>query len=342
MGIKYKDAGVDISRQDEALKQIKSLVAETRTGQAAAQIGGFGGTVSLDLKRYSQPLLVSSIDGVGTKIFIARDVGRVESVGYDLVCHCVNDILTQGAIPLFFLDYISSSELEPAIVVQIITGMVQACKENGCALVGGELAEMPGLYQKGDFDLVGAITGIVNAPDRIDGTLISDGDTIIGLPSTGLHTNGYSLARKIFFEQEKLQLNDIFPLGGGTVADVLLAVHRSYYPCIKELLPLRIIKGIAHITGGGLLDNVPRILQGKYNAQIRKDAWMVPPVFQFLLERGNIEMADAYQAFNMGIGLVLVVSPEQEDMVMRHLQAKKDAPVVIGKIIKGEGEVHIL
>ena len=341
MGLTYKDAGVDISRQDQALKRIKQLVGKTRTKDAAADIGAFGGAVAIDTARYPRPLLISSVDGVGTKLYIAQQADDHTSVGYDLVSHCVNDILTQGAAPLFFMDYISSSRLHPDTIVSIIEGMVDACLLTGCALVGGELAEMPGLYRPSEYDLVGSITGIVNADHVITGKSIREGDVIIGLPSLGLHTNGFSLARKVLLDQGGLDIDQVIPGLGVTVAGELLKKHKCYYPVVSPLLSEGNIKGVAHITGGGLLDNIPRILPDGLAAHVRAESWRPLPIFEYLREKGGISPKDAFQTFNMGIGLVLVVDAADENAVIDVIRDKNEDAFSIGHIIKGKGEVHI-
>jgi phosphoribosylformylglycinamidine cyclo-ligase len=256
-----------------------------------------------------------------------------------LVAHCINDILTQGADPLFFLDYVSSSQLEPNAIVDIISGMVKACKEHSCALIGGELAEMPGLYRPHEYDLVGSISGIVNFHDLIDGKQITVGDVVLGLPSVGLHTNGYSLARKILLDQDRLALDAQIPGLGITVADELLKPHKCYYKVCQHLLDKKLVKGIAHITGGGLLDNIPRVLPENMDAQIDTKAWPHLPIFSYLTKQGQMDRQEAYQVFNMGIGLVLVVNPTEADQVINHCQNNKQPIYQIGNIISGNKKV---
>jgi len=341
MKLTYKDAGVDISRQDQALKRIKKLVSQTRTENAMAVIGTFGGAVAIDTIKYPQPLLISSVDGVGTKLYIAQQLNRHDSIGYDLVSHCVNDILTQGASPLYFMDYISSSRLDPDTIVSIVQGMVNACLETGCALIGGELAEMPGLYKPAEYDVVGSITGIVNADQIITGSTITEGDVLIGLPSWGLHTNGFSLARKVLLEQDRLSLNDTIPGLNITVGDELLKKHKCYYQLVSSILPKWKIKGIAHITGGGLIDNVPRILPDHLNAHIYTKNWPSLPIFEYLTRQASMDTVNAYQTFNMGIGLVLIIPAAAETAIMRQIKNNNETAYTIGYISKGHGEVTL-
>ncbi len=296
-------------------------------------VGFFGGL--FEFKGYKEPVLVSSVDGVGTKLKIASALARHNTIGIDIVNHCVNDILTCGAEPLFFLDYIAMGKLVPERVDAVVQGLVQACREVGCALIGGETAEMPGLYAGEDYDLVGFIIGVVEKGKIIMGKAIVVGDTIIGLPSSGLHTNGYSLVRKIFGET-KSALDAYYPELGHTLGETLLEPHRCYYHQLKPLLPL--IKGMAHITGGGLIGNVPRILPQKVAAQFRIRAWTIPPIFQLIQQRGNVNRDEMYRVFNMGIGMVVVCSPSNVD---RLTQALPDAKV-IGEVVKLVGERRVV
>ncbi len=296
-------------------------------------VGFFGGL--FEFKGYHQPVLVSSVDGVGTKLKIAAALARYDTIGIDVVNHCANDILTCGAEPLFFLDYIAMGKLVPEQVSAIAQGLAQACREVGCALIGGETAEMPGLYAGEDYDLVGFIIGVVEKERIIQGQTIVVGDTIIGLPSSGLHTNGYSLVRKIF-GATKVALDVHYPELGRTLADELLEPHRGYYQQLKPLLP--IIKGMAHITGGGLLGNVPRILPQGVAAEFHSQAWTTPPIFQLIQQRGSIDRQEMYRVFNMGIGMVLVCSPDSADQLTRALPETK----VIGEVVKQAGEARVV
>jgi phosphoribosylformylglycinamidine cyclo-ligase len=324
----YAAAGVDI---DVATK-IKKLISEharlTYRPEVLSGVGFFGGM--FEFKGYKEPVLVSSVDGVGTKLKIASALGRHDTVGIDIVNHCVNDILTCGAEPLFFLDYIAMGKLMPEAVENIARGLAQACRKVGCALIGGETAEMPGLYAGEDYDLVGFIIGVVEKDKILMGKTIAAGDIIIGLPSSGLHTNGYSLVRKIFGESPSA-LNTFYSELGRTLGETLLEPHRSYYNQLKPLLP--VIKGMAHITGGGLIDNVPRVLPQGMTAKFDSRAWTVPPIFQLIQKRGNIDQSEMYHVFNMGIGMVIICSPENVDRLTKALPEAK----VIGEVIRQKG-----
>jgi len=295
--------------------------------------GFFGGL--FEFKGFKQPVLVSSVDGVGTKLKIACALGKHDTIGIDIVNHCVNDILACGAEPLFFLDYIAMGKLVPQQVEAIAKGLAQACREVGCALIGGETAQMPGLYTKGDYDLVGFIIGVVEKDRIIMGKTIVVGDTIIGLPSSGLHTNGYSLVRKLFGETQSV-LNSYYPELGRTLGEELLEPHRCYYHQLKPLLP--VIKGMAHITGGGLIDNVPRVLPQGVAAQFQSQAWTVPPIFQLIQQRGNVDQNEMYRVFNMGIGMVIICSPDNVDQLTGQLPEAK----IIGEVIKQAGKARVI
>jgi len=296
-------------------------------------VGFFGGL--FEFKGYYQPVLVSSVDGVGTKLKIASALARHNTIGIDIVNHCVNDILTCGAEPLFFLDYIAMGKLVPEQVEAVACGLAQACREVGCALIGGETAEMPGLYAGGDYDLVGFIIGVVEKGKIIMGKTIVVGDTIIGLPSSGLHTNGYSLVRKLFGESPSA-LNTRYSALGRTLGEELLEPHRCYYHQLKPLLPL--IKGMAHITGGGLIGNVPRILPQGVAVQFRSQAWAIPPIFQLIQQRGNVAQDEMYRVFNMGIGMVLICSPDNVEQMTKALPEAK----IVGEVVKQVGKVRII
>jgi phosphoribosylformylglycinamidine cyclo-ligase len=286
-------------------------------------------------------ILVASTDGVGTKLKIATLAGRHDTVGQDIVNHCVNDILVQGAKPLFFMDYIGTSKVDRRIMAQLVGGMCKACRENGCALLGGETAEMPGVYPPGEYDLVGTIVGAVGRKEAITGAAIRPGNVILALPSSGLHTNGYSLARKIVFETAGLSVKDRFPGLKESVADVLLAVHRSYLKPVSALLGKVRVRGLAHITGGGFPDNVPRVLPKGVTAVIDRASWTVPPLFQFLQEQGGVDRDEMYRVFNMGIGMVIMVSAEEAGKALAILKAVRAKPVVIGRIEKGSEPVRL-
>jgi len=330
----YAAAGVNIDAGNEAVRRMREHVRTTRTAGVLAEIGSFGGLFQVP-KGYRQPVLVGSTDGVGTKIMIAVQMGMYDTVGQDLVNHCVNDILVQGAIPLFFMDYFATGKLEPAVAEQIVKGLSQACKENKCALLGGETAEMPGLYQGKDFDLAGTIVGMVEKQRIVDGSSIKPGDVILGLPSTGLHTNGYSLARHIIFKQLNLTPQSLISELSIRAGEELLKIHRSYLPAVKPLLKKFKIKGMAHITGGGFIDNIPRILPAQCQAVIRLGSWPVLPVFKFLQEQGQVDSQTMYRTFNMGIGMVLVVSKTEATLVLKALEKMKEPVYELGKIEKG-------
>ena len=303
----YKSSGVDIEAGNEVVRRIRTLARGTYTSGVMSDLGSFGGLFHLGERGRRDPVLVSSADGVGTKLRLAFMSGIHNTIGVDLVNHCVNDILVQGAEPLFFLDYLATGRLDPDVAVKIVEGLARGCRENGCALLGGETAEMPGFYADGEYDVAGFIVGIVERPRLIDGQRIAIGDVLIGVPSSGLHTNGYSLARSIVFERLRLGIDDQVPDLGVTVAEALLSPHRSYLHVIGPLLGMGLINGMAHITGGGITDNLPRVLPTGSEAVVRLGAWDVPPLFQWLLRAGAVPEADALRTFNMGIGMILVV-----------------------------------
>jgi phosphoribosylformylglycinamidine cyclo-ligase len=336
----YKASGVDIDAGNEAVRRIRSLARGTFTPGVLSDIGSFGGLFRLDRDRYQEPVLVSSADGVGTKLKVAFMTGRHGTVGADLVNHCVNDILVQGAEPLFFLDYLATGRLDPAVAAEVVGGIALACRENGCALLGGETAEMPGFYADGEYDIAGFIVGIVERFRVIDGRSIVPGDVLIGLPSAGLHTNGYSLARRVLFETTGWTAGTVVPELGGTVGDALLAPHRSYLPVVRPLLPRQTLKGLAHITGGGITENLPRVLPEGCSAEIDLRAWSVPALFQLLQERGQIPRDEMFRAFNMGIGLVLVCAPGETERIINTLARNGEPHAVrIGFVVSGSREV---
>ena len=336
----YKTSGVDIDAGNEAVRRIRSLARGTFTPGVLSDIGSFGGLFRLDRDRYQEPVLVSSADGVGTKLKVAFMTGRHGTVGADLVNHCVNDILVQGAEPLFFLDYLATGRLDPAVAGEVVGGIAGACRENGCALLGGETAEMPGFYADGEYDIAGFIVGIVERSRVIDGRSIVPGDVLIGLPSAGLHTNGYSLARRVLFETAGLTADTVVPELGATVGDALLAPHRSYLPVVRPLLPRQVLKGLAHITGGGITENLPRVLPEGCSAEIDLRAWNVPALFQLLQARGQIRRDEMFRAFNMGIGLVLVCAPSEAEGIIDTLGRNGEPHVVrIGFVVSGSREV---
>lgn len=330
----YAKAGVDIDAANQAKRMIADAVRSTHNNAVLAGMGAFGGAFDLapTIARYAQPVLVASTDGVGTKTLIARAVGQLGGVGQDLVNHCVNDILVQGARPLFFLDYIASARLEPREIADVVNGVALACREAGCALLGGETAEMPGVYQADAFDLAGTLVGVVDRARFVDGATIRPGDAVIGLRSTGLHTNGYSLARRVC---DPLGY-DVRPavLGGPTLGEALLAVHRSYLGDVEQVWGAGVaIKGMAHITGGGLLENVPRTLPQGTSVRLRRGAWPVPPIFDFLISEADMDEAEAMRVFNMGVGMVVVVAA---DDVARVQSLLPDCDL-IGEVVAGAG-----
>jgi phosphoribosylformylglycinamidine cyclo-ligase len=335
----YAQAGVDVNLGNRVKSGIGALVRPTHGAEVLGGIGGFGGLFRPDFKKrgVKDPVLVSSVDGVGTKLKIAFATDKHDTIGADLVNHCVNDIAVTGARPLFFLDYIAAAKLDPRVLNQIITGLSRACKEAGCALIGGETAQMPGLYGAGEYDLAGSITGIVDRKDLLDGSRVKVGDALVGLPSNGLHTNGYSLARKVLFELLGLKLSDR-PAGlGSTVENELLKVHRSYLPAFDTLSKMKgkPLHAAAHITGGGLVDNLPRILPKGCDAVIDPRSWKVPAIFGIIGRGGNVEPLEMYQVFNMGIGMVLVVPGKEGSSIAKKLGGK-----VIGSVTKGTGVVR--
>jgi phosphoribosylformylglycinamidine cyclo-ligase len=329
----YKEAGVDIDAGNEVVRRIRTLARGTFTPGVLSDIGSFGGLFQLGASGVSDPVLVASADGVGTKLRVAFMAGVHNTIGADLVNHCVNDILVQGAQPLFFLDYLATGRLEPDVAVQVVEGLSAACRANGCALLGGETAEMPGFYADGEYDVAGFIVGVVPRDRLIDGRRIEPGDALIGIPSSGLHTNGYSLARRIAFEIAGLRIDSMVPDLGTTIGAALLEPHRSYLPLIRPLLPSGVIKGMAHITGGGITDNLPRILPPGTAARIDRSTWTVPPLFQWLQRTGTVPDDDMWRAFNMGVGLIVACSKDSVDTVAGALAAAGEPhAVVIGRV----------
>jgi phosphoribosylformylglycinamidine cyclo-ligase len=339
-GMTYRDAGVDIDAQDEALARIKGMVRETFDSRVLTDIGAFGALYQpFGDGPAADRILVSSADGVGTKLKIAFLTGVHHTVGQDLVCHCVNDILVQGAMPMFFMDYLATGALDPDIAVAVVQGLVQGCKEARCALIGGETAEMPDFYGPGEYDLAGFIVGAVTRDRLIDGSAIRPGDVVLGLPSSGLHTNGYSLARKVFFEVLGLTVDSEMDELDCTVGEELLKTHRQYRTLLEPLIDRGLVKGLAHITGGGLTDNLPRILPDDCHAVIDRGSWDVPPVFQIIQRAGKVEQGEMMRAFNMGIGMAVVADPSAADKVTGALVAEGERPLAIGRIEKGGGGV---
>jgi phosphoribosylformylglycinamidine cyclo-ligase len=332
----YKQSGVDIDAGNEVVRRIRTLARGTFTPGVLSEIGSFGGLFGLRSTGLNDPVLVASADGVGTKLRVAFMTGIHSTIGRDLVNHCVNDVLVQGAEPLFFLDYLATGRLDPDVAVQIVDGLAAACRENGCALLGGETAEMPGFYADGEYDVAGFIVGAVERTRLIDGKRIVAGDVLIGVPSSGLHTNGYSLARRIAFEVARLGPHDVVTEIGGAIGEVMLTPHRSYLPVVRPLLPSGLVKGMAHITGGGITDNLPRIIPSGLHAVIDRSAWTVPAVFRWLQRTGNVPESDMLRTFNMGIGLIVVCAKQDAARVLEALEsAGERGAVEIGHMAAG-------
>ena len=342
----YAKAGVDINLGNRVKAALPQLLASTHRKGVVGKVGGFGGLFELDVQKYRCPILVSSVDGVGTKLKLAFVLNRHDTVGADLVNHCVNDIAVLGAEPLFYLDYISTGKLEPDVFEALITGLVKACAANQCALIGGETAQMPGFYQAGEYDLNGTIFGVVEKSRMLNGEkTVKPGDLIIGLASSGLHTNGYSLARKVFFETAKLGITDYLEELGTTVGDELMKVHTSYWPTVNALLrkfnrAKPYVRAFAHITGGGFIDNIPRVLPSDCDAMISKGSWPVLPVFQFIQRVGKVAELEMHQVFNMGIGMVCIVAPKRAKDALQCIWRRHQA-WVIGEVVRGTQKVYI-
>lgn len=345
----YAAAGVDIDLGNRVKATLPQLLASTHRREVLGKVGGFGGLFALDVKKYRQPVLVSSVDGVGTKLKIAFTMNRHDTIGEDLVNHCVNDIAVLGAEPLFFLDYLGTGKLEPSVFTEIISGFARGCAANKCALVGGETAQMPGFYAAGEYDVSGTIVGVVEKSRMLNGQkTVKRGDVILGIASSGLHTNGYSLARKILFDDLKLKPKQRVGDLEGTLGEELLKVHVSYGPLVQALLKKFNrdgrppgVKALAHITGGGFVDNLPRVLPARRDAIIRKGTWDILPLFRLLAERGGVPEAELYQVFNMGIGMTVIADQDQADAVLKEIRKAKFAAWAIGEIVPGSGECHV-
>jgi phosphoribosylformylglycinamidine cyclo-ligase len=335
----YKHSGVDIDAQDDALARIKKHLASTKTPGVLSELGSFGGLFAVP-QDVPEPVLVASTDGVGTKLMVAWRANRHDTVGACLVNHCVNDILVMGAHPLFFLDYFATAKLVPEVMESVVAGIARACRENSCALIGGETAELPEMYKPNEYDLAGTIIGIASRQALLGPQRVQAGDRVYGLASTGLHTNGYSLARKVVFDRLKLSVTDAMPGTNQSVADALLAVHRSYFPLLRAGLAARSIQALAHITGGGLTDNIPRVLPDTLDCEIELGSWAIPGLFRTLIEVGQVPQDDALRTFNLGIGMVALVSAERDEEFVRALHAQHETPVRIGTIVPGRGEVR--
>lgn len=349
----YAQAGVDIDLGNKIKSTLPQLLASTHRREVLGKVGGFGGLFALDVRKYQQPILVSSVDGVGTKLKIAFAMNRHDTIGQDLVNHCVNDIAVLGAEPLFFLDYLGTGKLEPKVFTEIIQGFARACMENNCALIGGETAQMPGFYQPGEYDVSGTIVGVVEKSRMLNGERnVKPGDAVIGIAASGLHTNGYSLARKIFFEDMGLKPTDRIEELGNTIGDELLKVHVTYGPLVQSLLKRfnganrkddgpASIKALAHITGGGFVDNIPRVLPRTCDVVVRKGSWDEFPIFRLIREKGGVAEAELYQVFNMGIGMVAIVSADEAAMIARFIQARGHKAWIIGEVVKGKREARV-
>jgi phosphoribosylformylglycinamidine cyclo-ligase len=338
--VTYADAGVDLSRGDHAKERIKFLAQKTFNRNVLGGIGGFGALFRLDLQRWKSPILVSSADGVGTKLKIAFEMGMHHTVGADLVNHCVNDIAVQGATPLFFLDYLASGRLDPEVTESVVTGMANACKANGCALIGGETAQMPGFYADGEYDLAGFIVGAVDREKMVTGEGIKAGDVLIGLPSTGLHTNGYSLARKLFFEVAGYKPAQYVTAIKDKAGAALMKTHRSYLHVIQKLVTAGLTTGMAHITGGGITENLPRILPKGAAAQIEIGSWPVLPIFEHLRALGQVSEEEMMRTFNMGVGLIAAIPAAKFTRAKNLLNRAEEKFFVIGRVVKGDRKVH--
>jgi len=334
--MKYADAGVNIAVADDAKQRIRHHASRTFTSGVLGGIGGFGGLFALDRKRWKEPVLVSSADGVGTKLKIAIAMGVHSTVGADLVNHCINDILVQGAEPLFFLDYLAMGKLDPQVVEQLVEGMSRSCRKAGCALIGGETAEMPGFYPAGEYDLAGFIVGVVEHKKLLTGKRVQPGDTLIALPSAGLHTNGYSLARKLIFEVAKLKPDTYVAEVGNKIGAELLKPHLCYAPALKNILARGWVSALAHITGGGIPGNLPRVLPSGLKAEIDLASWPVPAIFKYLAKLGKIDTDELLQSFNMGVGMILIVPPKNVRFVEADLKKHREKFFLIGRIDRGE------
>jgi phosphoribosylformylglycinamidine cyclo-ligase len=337
--VTYADAGVDIEKANRTKQRIKYLAHKTFTKSVLSEIGGFGGLFQIDKKKYLDPVLVSSVDGVGTKLKIAFEMNLHHTIGADLVNHCVNDIAVQGAAPMFFMDYLATGKLDPDIAEKIVTGLAEACKHNGCALIGGETAEMPGFYSEGEYDLAGFIVGVVEREKVITGKDVLPGDVLIGLPSNGLHTNGYSLARKLLFSIAGYSPETYVNAIKGKVGNELMKTHKSYWPAVRRLVEADCVSAMAHVTGGGITENLPRVLPKGMGAVVELGSWPVLPIFAHMQQLGNISQDEMLRTFNMGIGMVLVVPAKKFKKVQTVLERAGEKGYTIGRIVKGDRKV---
>lgn len=336
----YKEAGVDITAGNEAVERMKQHVERTRRPEVLQGLGGFGGLFQLNLAKYRQPVLVSGTDGVGTKLKVAYAMDRADTVGIDLVAMCVNDVVVQGAEPLFFLDYIGIGKVEPTQIEGIVKGIADGCQQAGCSLIGGETAEMPGIYQEGEYDLAGFAVGIVEKDQMIDGSTIEVGDQVLALPSTGVHSNGFSLVRYLL-EKHGISYQEYVPELSGVVGDVLLTPTRIYVPEVLQLIDKVNVKGLAHITGGGIIENIPRVLPAGVSVRLNRNAWPIPPIFTWLQQLGELSDHEMYRTFNMGVGMVIIVAPADVARVQEMAKAWNEEVYHIGEVIPGQGEVEL-
>jgi phosphoribosylformylglycinamidine cyclo-ligase len=340
--ITYSDAGVSIDAANRAVERIRESARKTFNARTLSEIGSFGGMFDGAFPALRAPVLVASADGVGTKLKVAFETGVHDTVGRDLVNHCVNDILVQGARPLFFLDYVATGKLSPEVIASVVEGCARGCRENGCVLLGGETAEMPGFYAEGEYDIAGFIVGVVDREKVIDGKRIEAGDVLLALPSVGLHTNGYSLARKLFFEVADWRADTPVEELGATVGEALLAPHKSYLRALEGLLDTGAIKGLAHITGGGLLENIPRVLPEGVGVEIRLGSWDVPPIFTLMRRLGNVSEREMFRTFNMGVGMVIVSAPSDVERIKSHVESRGEECREIGRAVASAREVSLI
>ena len=338
--MRYRDAGVDVDAANRAYAGIRGLVQSTFDSRVLTDFGTFSGLYRPDFGQMERPILVSSADGVGTKLKIAFLTGTHDTVGMDLVAHCTNDILVHGARPLFFLDYIATGKLEPNVVREVVRGLVKGCREAGCVLLGGETAEMPDFYQEGEYDLAGFIVGMADESRVPNTARVRTGDLLVGLPSSGIHTNGYSLVRKLFFEQERMSVDTQVESLGKTLGEELLIPHRNYLPSLRNLVGQDALHAVAHVTGGGITDNLARVLPPALDARVRRGSWENLPIFHLIQELGRVEEAEMYRTFNMGLGMILVVDRDGIGTVARELERAGESYVLVGEIGKGEGKVR--
>jgi phosphoribosylformylglycinamidine cyclo-ligase len=337
--ITYVDAGVDIDAGNRAKKRIKYLAHKTFTRGVLSEIGGFGAMFSVDKTKYADPVLVSSVDGVGTKLKVAFEMGVHQTIGGDLVNHCVNDIAVQGAAPMFFMDYLATGKLDPAVTEKVVEGLAEACKHNGCALIGGETAEMPGFYPNGEYDLAGFIVGVVDRDKIITGQNVQAGDVILGLASNGLHTNGYALARKLLFDTARYTPESYVNELKGKVGNELMRTHRSYWPIIKKLIAAECVSAMAHITGGGITENLPRVLPKGVGAIVELGSWPMQPIFEHLQKLGNVPQDEMLRTFNVGLGMLLIVPAAKFKKAQNVLDKAGEKAYTVGRIVKGDRKV---